>query len=64
MTNETGHYFTEIVTANAIEWLEAALAENKSRSTFAYLAHESNHAPMQVSDNTPLLSKAPFECLN
>ena len=46
--NETGHYFTEIVTANAIGWLEGVHAENASRPTFAYLAHESNHAPMQV----------------
>ena len=46
--NETSHYFTEIVTANAIGWLEGVHAENASRPTFAYLAHESNHAPMQV----------------
>lgn len=42
VTNESGFYFTEIVTTNAIEWLERVIAENRSRSTFAYLAHESN----------------------
>eukprot|EP01047_Picozoa_sp_COSAG01_P098548 COSAG01_NODE_28710_length_654_cov_4.448649_1_plen_120_part_10 len=36
VTNESGFYFTEIVTTNAIEWLERVIAENRSRSTFAY----------------------------
>lgn len=54
--NETGHYFTEIVTANAIAWLEGAIAENATRSTFAYLAHESNHAPMQARPSTSFAS--------
>ena len=35
--NDSAHYFTEIVTANAIGWLEAAVAANASASTFAYL---------------------------
>ena len=46
--NESGRYFTELVTANAIGWLEGSVRENASRPTFAYLAHESNHAPMEV----------------
>lgn len=46
--NESGQYFTEIVTANAIGWLGAVISADASQSSFAYLAHESNHAPMQV----------------
>lgn len=42
-----GTYFTEAVTADAINWLEHKVPA-ASKGTFAYLAHESNHAPLEV----------------
>ena len=44
----TGDYFTETVTAEAIRWLTASLTAEPNRSTFVYLAHQSNHGPLQV----------------
>ena len=46
VTDMNGTYFTEAVTANAVQWIRASAGGGKS--TFAYLAHESNHGPMQV----------------
>jgi len=43
-----GSYFTELVTADAIRWTTHSVKENASRPTFAYLAHQSNHAPLEV----------------
>lgn len=65
VTNETGHYFTELATTDAIRWLEETVGANQSSSTFAYLAHESNHAPMQVPasyiDGSPCQSSIPAD---
>jgi hypothetical protein len=44
----SGDYFTETVTAEAARWVSAAIREEPARSTFAYLAHQSNHGPLQV----------------
>lgn len=41
-----GTYFTEAVTTDVVRWLGAEVKPGKS--TFAYLAHESNHAPLEV----------------
>eukprot|EP01043_Picozoa_sp_COSAG02_P005978 COSAG02_NODE_166_length_31947_cov_34.168617_11_plen_392_part_00 len=43
-----GEYFTEIVTAEAQRWLATSVAAEPGRSTFSYLAHQSNHGPLQV----------------
>ena len=57
---ERGRYFTELVTSDAVRWLRSVIAKQAGpaagkgregaaqKSTFAYLAHESNHAPLQV----------------
>jgi arylsulfatase B/arylsulfatase I/J len=47
-TGLNGSYFTELVTAEHIRWLESVVTANRSQPTFAYLAHEANHAPLQV----------------
>ena len=46
VTNLNGTYFTEAVTADAVNWLEHEVPR-ASVGTFAYLAHESNHAPVR-----------------
>ena len=43
-----GSYFTELVTAEAGRWVTSSLASDPHRSTFTYLAHQSNHGPLQV----------------
>ncbi len=43
-----GEYMTELMTAEHIRWLRHQVAANPDQPTFAYFAHESNHAPMQV----------------
>lgn len=48
MPSLNGSYFTEVVTQDVQRWIRHTVAENSSRPTFAYLAHQSNHAPMQV----------------
>lgn len=49
MPGLNGTYFTEAVTDDAVRWLHAEIgASGNGPSTFAYLAHESNHAPLQV----------------
>eukprot|EP00038_Savillea_parva_P026165 m.51896 g.51896 ORF g.51896 m.51896 type:complete len:729 (+) comp7340_c0_seq1:112-2298(+) len=45
--NLNGTYLTEAVTADAINWLEHTVP-TATVGTFAYLAHESNHAPLEV----------------
>ena len=48
----SGVYFTEAVTTDVVRWLGTVVgaAAPKPRSSFAYLAHESNHAPLQVPE--------------
>ena len=46
--NLTGDYFTETVTTEAARWVAASVTAKPNRSTFAYLAHQSNHGPLQV----------------
>lgn len=53
-----GTYFTEAVTADAVEWIAANAGRPRATSTFAYLAHESNHGPMQV----PMRSVSHLSC--
>eukprot|EP00912_Choanoflagellata_sp_UC4_P000706 UC4_evm3s436 len=44
--DKNGSYFTEIITENAINWLRNN--SDGKKPTFVYMAHESNHGPMQV----------------
>ena len=58
VTSERGQYFTEIVTTDVIRWLKSVVVPTVStpgqlqdgKNTFVYLAHESNHAPLQVPE--------------
>lgn len=43
-----GSYFTEIVTADAIRWAHSVQQKQPGQPMFSYLAHQSNHAPMEV----------------
>lgn len=46
--NWTGHYYTDMVGPQVIDWISDTIKANASRSTFAYVAHEAIHAPDEV----------------
>jgi len=43
-----GSYFTELMTAEHIRWLQHVHQHNASQPTFAYFAHQANHDPLEV----------------
>lgn len=46
--DQNGTYFTELVTSEHIRWLSEVHRKNASQPTFTYMAHEANHAPLEV----------------
>ena len=42
------HYTTHRITSSVEEWIRKVLLENSSVSTFAYVAHEAVHGPLEV----------------
>eukprot|EP00039_Didymoeca_costata_P016972 m.310480 g.310480 ORF g.310480 m.310480 type:complete len:674 (+) comp16477_c1_seq1:208-2229(+) len=44
----TGRYMTELLTEDAIRWVQYVNRTTPEKSIFSYLAHESNHGPMEV----------------
>lgn len=46
--NETGRYMTELITARVSSWIQSAVSRSPATRTFAYVAHEAVHGPVEV----------------
>lgn len=46
--NQSQVYMTELITASVQDWITSVVQNNPDQPSFAYVAHQAVHAPMQA----------------